>query len=79
MNRSTLIFILINVCGGIAVLGSYAYGLLTQAKLRGQLWGAIPGLNSTLLYGLHAIGNYRLFFLHRLHLVEGNTGDSPNI
>ena len=42
MNRSILIFILINICGGVAVLGSYAYGLLTQAELRGQLWGAIP-------------------------------------
>jgi hypothetical protein len=33
---------LINVLGGVAVLGSYAYGLLTHPSTGTDLWGGIP-------------------------------------
>jgi hypothetical protein len=33
----------INVLGGIAVLGSYAHGLLTHPQTRDLLWGDMPG------------------------------------
>jgi len=34
--------LLINVLGGVAVLGSYAYCLATNPETRGQLWGDVP-------------------------------------
>jgi hypothetical protein len=33
----------INVVGGIAVLGSYAHGLITHPQTRDLLWGDMPG------------------------------------
>jgi hypothetical protein len=33
---------LVNVVGGLAVLGSYAYGLLTHPGNRGAAWGGLP-------------------------------------
>lgn len=33
----------INVLGGIAVLGSYAHGLVTHPETRDLLWGDMPG------------------------------------
>jgi len=33
----------INVLGGVAVLGSYAHGLITHPQTRDLLWGDIPG------------------------------------
>jgi len=32
----------INVLGGIAVLGSYAHGLITHPQTRNLLWGDMP-------------------------------------
>jgi hypothetical protein len=34
--------LLINLLGGIAVLGSYAHGLLTHPGSGGQVWGGVP-------------------------------------
>ena len=42
MNKQSLIFLLLNLTGGSAVLGSYAHGLLKNTELRGELWGAVP-------------------------------------
>ena len=42
MKKKLYIFLLINLIGGIAVLGSYIYGLSTQLELRGLLWGHVP-------------------------------------
>jgi hypothetical protein len=36
------IFVAINLLGGLAVLGSYAYGLLTHPENSGALWGEVP-------------------------------------
>jgi len=33
---------LINVVGGILVLGSYAHGLITHPASRGAIWGGVP-------------------------------------
>ena len=33
---------LINVAGGIAVIGSYVYGLWTHPANRGAIWGGVP-------------------------------------
>ena len=41
-DRLRIIFFIVNVVGGIAVLGSYAHGLLTEVALRPKLWGGIP-------------------------------------
>jgi hypothetical protein len=40
--RESLVLIGINVFGGIAVLGSYASGLMTHPELGGSLWGDVP-------------------------------------
>ena len=42
MKKKLYIFILINLIGGTAVLGSYIHGLSTQLELRGLLWGQVP-------------------------------------
>jgi hypothetical protein len=34
--------IVVNVLGGIGVLGSYAVGLITHPAIRDQLWGGVP-------------------------------------
>ena len=35
-------FLIINVVGGVAVLGSYAHGIATHPETAGQLWGSLP-------------------------------------
>lgn len=35
-------FILVNIIGGVAVIGSYAYGLLTHPNAGIVLWGGVP-------------------------------------
>lgn len=39
-SRSSLLWI--NLLGGIAVLGSYAYGLAANPLTRGDVWGGVP-------------------------------------
>ncbi|MEC8024144.1 MAG: hypothetical protein VX223_09445 [Myxococcota bacterium] len=36
------LLILVNLLGGVAVLGSYAWGLTNYPSLRGALWGGVP-------------------------------------
>jgi hypothetical protein len=36
------LLIAINVVGGVAVLGSYAHGLLTHPETSGAVWGGVP-------------------------------------
>ncbi len=42
MHRHKKIWLAINVVGGIAVLGSYAHGLITHPQTRDMLWGTMP-------------------------------------
>lgn len=39
-SRGSLLWL--NVLGGIAVLGSYAYGIGTNPLTRGEVWGGVP-------------------------------------
>jgi hypothetical protein len=42
MNKSQKVLLAINLLGGAAVLGSYAWGLLAHPGTTGILWGGIP-------------------------------------
>ena len=42
MNRQKLVLLLINIAGGIAVIGSYIYGLTAQTGGTSLLWGGVP-------------------------------------
>ena len=42
----------INVVGGVAVLGSYAHGLITHPGQSDLLWGALPANLQTLYTGM---------------------------
>lgn len=42
MHPQKRVMALINVLGGMAVLGSYAYGLYTNPHTRGDIWGGVP-------------------------------------
>ena len=56
---STQIFGLVNIVGGVVVLGSYGYGIMAFPKLRQGLWGGIHGrwrLVFTLSMFLAAVG-----------------------
>lgn len=63
-------FLFVNGVGGLAVLGSYAYGLLTQVELRGELWGGVPeGLRGLYTVSmLSATVGYFLFTTYFLKL-----------
>ena len=41
-DRLRIIFFIVNVVGGVAVLGSYTHGLLTEVALRSKLCGEVP-------------------------------------
>lgn len=53
----------INTLGGIAVLGSYAHGLITHPMTRGEAWGEVPAALEPLytLNMLLAAAGYFLF------------------
>ena len=38
----TISITLVNIVGGVAVLGSYAWGIATHPETAGDLWGTIP-------------------------------------
>jgi len=42
MHSQQILLGAINVVGGIAVLGSYAYGIWAKPATRGDLWGGVP-------------------------------------
>jgi len=42
--RANGVFVALNVLGGIAVLGSYVYGLSAHPETRGGVWGAVPDI-----------------------------------
>jgi hypothetical protein len=41
-NSSKMFLLLINLIGGVAVLASYAIGIMTHPETRGALWGDVP-------------------------------------
>ena len=40
--KSRQILVTVNILGGLAVLGSYAWGLLSFPETRGLVWGGVP-------------------------------------
>jgi len=62
----------INVLGGIAVLGSYAHGLITHPETRDLLWGDMPGPLQD-VYGVTmwlATAGYLVFMYYVLFRVD---------
>lgn len=60
------IFVLVNVFGGISVLGSYLLGLVYYPELRMNLWGGVDGIWKTIfsMSMLPAAAGYLLFFYY---------------
>jgi hypothetical protein len=70
---------LINVLGGLAVLGSYAFCLITYSAQAGDFWGGVPdGLRSvyTVNMGLAAGGYFAFtyFLMYRLKPTTSSSG-----
>ncbi|MDH3728540.1 MAG: hypothetical protein OER77_13505 [Myxococcales bacterium] len=69
----------INVVGGIAVLGSYAHGLITHPQTRDMLWGSMPDPLKS-IYGVTmwlAAAGYLVFMHHvffRIDTAEARVG-----
>jgi hypothetical protein len=62
----------INVVGGVAVLGSYAHGLITHPETRDLLWGDMPGPLQD-VYGVTmwlATAGYLVFMYYVLFRVD---------
>jgi len=72
MNKHKIILLAINIIGGIAVIGSYVYGINAQPGGADALWGGVPE-NVRLLYTISmciaAIG-YFLFLYYVLAKVN---------
>ena len=71
---------IINVVGGIAVLGSYVYGISTNPAHRGDLWGGVPeGLKPLYVVSmlLAALGYFAVtyYILFRLEPEEVRIAD----
>ena len=65
------IFLLVNILGGSAVLGSYAFGLILYPDNRMDLWGEIDGIWQTIFVTsmLLAAAGY-LFFLGYIYMFK---------
>jgi hypothetical protein len=75
MHTSKKSLILINVLGGLAVLGSYAWGFLTFPKAGEMLWGGVPIILRP-IYTVSmflAAGGYFAFIIYILNLDPGGT------
>lgn len=74
-DRQKLLFIIINTLGGVAVLGSYAYGFMQYPEAVDQLWGGVPesllGVYSSNM--LLAATGYLLVFGYVLMKIPGDT------
>src|SRR4030043_365254 len=76
MHSQQIVLAVINAVGGIAVLGSYAYGIWGSPAHRGELWGGVPeGLKPFYFVSmlLAALGFFLFsyFILFRLQPDEG--------
>lgn len=75
MHTQKILLIAINVAGGIAVLGSYAWGFLANPTTRNQLWGEVPATLMPLYTAsmLAATVGYFLFTTYFLLRVDPRT------
>jgi hypothetical protein len=72
MHTQQLTLGLINVVGGILVLGSYAYGLITHPANRDAIWGGVPQAikplyTANMLFAAAGYLAFTYFVLFRLH------------
>lgn len=72
MHTQQLTLGLINVVGGILVLGSYAYGLITHPANRDAIWGGVPQAikplyTANMLIAAAGYLAFTYFVLFRLH------------
>jgi hypothetical protein len=72
MHTQQLTLGLINVVGGILVLGSYAYGLITHPANRDAIWGGVPETikplyTTNMLIAAAGYLAFTYFVLFRLH------------
>jgi hypothetical protein len=71
-----IILLVINVIGGIAVIGSYIFGLNAQSGGANVLWGGVPG-NIRPLYGvsmiISALGYFAFMYLILFRLTPDET------
>jgi hypothetical protein len=74
MSTQHIILLVINILGGIAVIGSYIFGLNAQAGGANALWGGVPA-NIRLVYGismiLAALGYFAFSYFIFFRLVPG--------
>lgn len=72
MNSQRLLLAVINVLGGVAVLGSYAYGILNHPSPGDALWGGVPAILRPLyqVSMLAAAVGYLLFTYHLFFVVK---------
>jgi hypothetical protein len=74
MSTQHIILLVINILGGIAVIGSYIFGLNAQAGGTNALWGGVPA-NIRLVYGismiLAALGYFAFSYFIFFRLVPG--------
>ncbi|MFC2062640.1 hypothetical protein ACFLS8_01645 [Chloroflexota bacterium] len=74
MTTQHIILLIINVIGGAAVIGSYIFGLNTQAGGANILWGGVPA-NIRPVYGvsmiLAALGYFAFLYFIFFRLVPG--------
>jgi len=72
MGTQQIILLVINIIGGMAVIGSYIFGLNTQAGGANVLWGDVP-VNIRPVYGismiLAALGYFAFSYFILLRLV----------
>jgi hypothetical protein len=61
-------FLVINVLGGLAVLGSYAHGLLTQPEAGEAMWGGVP-LSTRPLYTVSMLLAAAGYFAYAYYLL----------
>jgi hypothetical protein len=76
MGTQQLVLLVINVVGGIAVIGSYFLGLNAQAGGSGVLWGGVPeGIRPvyTVSMLLSALGYFAFFYFILFRLVPAET------
>ncbi|MFC1871722.1 hypothetical protein ACFLYF_04920 [Chloroflexota bacterium] len=79
MGTQQIILLIINALGGVAVIGSYIYGLNAPTGEANALWGGVP-VNIRPIYGismiLSALGFFAFIYFILFRLVPGETSIS---
>jgi hypothetical protein len=70
MSRAQWIVLVINIVGGVAVLGSYWHGLRSIPNAADALWGGVPA-GARPLYTVAMVGATLGYFVFGFHLLFG--------